>query len=208
MEKTASHYKETIPMMAAWGIIDLYSCIEEFIFELYRIYLNSHPYSLIMGKDYSDLRKLRRERNENPDKNTEWNKAWEKRLSSWQRKKQYDGLHKVFKSYLNITGLKTPSVSKYTTVESWVDSLRGIGELRNCLTHGVEIVTNDLSDFSTKPHSILFDFVEGESLLVELKHLQRVEYFLDNLITTINMSFFERAGYSLSDIISRQCKSE
>lgn len=197
METTGKNYAETIPMIAAWGLLDLYSCIEEFVFELYRIYLTQHPESIIKGPEFSDLRRLRKEAPNSEEKNQQWAEALDERLNSWQRKRLYDGLSKVFLSYTSITNIKTPSIYTKSTVEMWAETIKGIGELRNCFTHGVEVVTKDLSDFSAQPNSMSFDFREGDRLNVQLHHLQSVECFLDQLLTAINLSLIERAGHKL-----------
>lgn len=197
METTGRNHAETIPMIAAWGLLDLYSCIEEFVFEFYRIYLTEHPESIIRGPEFSDLRRLRREAPKSVEKNQQWEEALDERLNSWQRKRLYEGLSKVFLSYTSATNIKTPSIYTKSTVEIWAETIKGIGELRNCFTHGVEVVTKDLSDFSAQPNSMLFDFKEGDPLNVQLHHLQSVECFLDQLLTAINLSLIERAGHKL-----------
>jgi hypothetical protein len=197
METAAKNHEETIPMIAAWGLIDLYSCIEEFVFEFYKIFLEHNPDSIIKGSEFSNLRRLKHESVKGPECEEKWKAAWKERLESWQRKRLYDGLNKVFLAYTNVTGLKTPSNYKLSTVETWAETIKGISELRNCFTHGVETVTKELSDFSSKPNSMLFDFEEGKPLSIELKHLQSVECFLDQLLTAINLSLIERAGYDL-----------
>ncbi len=197
MKTAAKNHEETIPMIAAWGLIDLYSCIEEFIFEFYKIFLNHNPDSIIKGTEFSNLRHLRNEAVNNIESKEMWKAAWEERLESWQRKRLYDGLNKVFLAYTNVAGLKTPSIYTLSTIETWAETIKGISELRNCFTHGVETVTKELADFSSKPHSMLFDFEEGKPLNIELKHLQSVECFLDQLLTAINLSLIERTGYEL-----------
>lgn len=183
--------------MAAWGLIDLYSCIEEFVFEFYKTFLDHNPDSIIKGSEFRNLRRLKRESVKGPECEEKWKVAWKERLESWQRKRLYDGLNKVFLAYTSVTGLKTPSNYKSSTIETWAETIKGISELRNCFTHGVETVTKELSDFSSKPNSMLFDFEEGKPLSIELKHLQSVECFLDQLLTAINLSLIERAGYDL-----------
>lgn len=200
MEKAAKNHGETIPMLAAWGLTDLYSCIEEFVFEIYKIYLNQHPISIIKGDDFRSLRRLKREAVESEEKQKAWEEAWADRLESWQRKRLYDGLSKVFLAYASVSGIKTPSIYTLSTVETWADTIKGIGELRNCFTHGVDIVTPELAEFSKKPHSMSFDFIKGESLKVELRHLQSVECFLDQLLTALNFSLMERSGVNLSKV--------
>lgn len=198
-ETAGQNHKNTMPMLAAWGVADLYSMMEEFVFDFYKIFLAKHPDSLLQGKGdtFRQLRKLRREADHNEQYQAAWEAAWAKRLGDWQRKRIYDGLSKVFLSYTEVAGLKTPSIHKLATVETWADTIKGIGELRNCFAHGTTFVTKDLSDFSKQPHSMFFDFVEGEPLIIELKHLQSVECFLDQLLTALNLSLIERAGYKL-----------
>jgi len=197
METAAKNHGETIPMLAAWGLTDLYSCIEEFVFELYKIFLNQHPESIIKGADFRDLRRIRHEATENAGKLKEWEEAWAERLESWQRKRLYDGLSKVFLAYATASGIKPPSIYTLSTVETWAETIKGIGELRNCFTHGVDVVTPELAEFSKMPNSMYFDFKEGEPLQVELRHLQSVECFLDQLLTALNLSLIERAGLKL-----------
>jgi hypothetical protein len=197
METAAKNHGETIPMMAAWGLTDLYSCIEEFVFEFYRIFLSQHPDSIIKSPVYSDLRRLRREASDSEENNQKWKQALSERLDSWQRKRLYDGLNKVFLSYANVAGLKTPSIYTLSTVETWAETIKGIGELRNCFIHGAETVTKELAEFSAKPNSMDFDFKEGDPLKVELRHLQSVECFLDQFLTVINLSLIERSGNKL-----------
>lgn len=201
--KTAArNHEETIPMLAAWGVVDLYSTMEEFVFDFYKVYLTQHPESLLKGEEFRDLRRLRRDANHSAENQQAWEAAWTERLVSWQRKRLYDGLNRVFLSYTEITGLKTPSIYKHTTVETWADTIKGIGELRNCFAHGMTTVTKDLSEFSKRPNAMLFDFDEGQPLKIELRHLQSVECFLDQLLTALNISLIERAGFKLPKLPS------
>ncbi len=196
-ETAWKNHKDTMPMLAAWGVADLYSTMEEFVFDFYKVFLDQHPGSLIKRGEFQHLRKLRREADQGGQHQAAWETAWAERFGNWQRKHLYDGLSKVFLSYIKVTGLKMPSIHKLATVETWADTIKGIGELRNCFAHGMATVTKELSDFSQKPHSMLFDFVVGEPLSIELRHLQSVECFLDQLLTAINLSLIERAGYEL-----------
>jgi hypothetical protein len=196
-DTAAKNHRDTMPMLAAWGVADLYSAMEEFVFEFYKIYLHQHPNSLIQGDDFQQLRRLRRAASQGAEHQTAWEAAWAERLANWQRKRLYDGLGKVFYSYTEVAGLKSPSIYKLTSVETWADTIKGIGELRNCFAHGATTVTKELSDFSQQPYSMLFDFIEGQPLKIELRHLQSVEFFLDQLLTAINLSLIERAGHKL-----------
>lgn len=197
MKTTAKNYGDTMPMIAAWGVIDLYSCMEEFVFELYREYLNQHPESILKGDEFAELRRLRRAATGSPEDEAQWQRKWAERLDSWQRKRLYDGLHQVFLAYTRVAKLKTPFNYKNTTLETWAETMKGIAELRNCFTHGVETVTQELGNFSAGPYSLAFDFEEGKPLIIELRHLQSVECYLDQLLTGLNLSLLERAGYVL-----------
>lgn len=194
----AKNHRETMPMLASWGVADLYSGMEEFIFEFYKLYLSQHPESLLRGEEFQHLRRLRRDASQGVEHQRVWEAAWSERLSNWQRKRLYDGLNKVFLSYMEVAGLKTPSIHRLATVETWADTIKGIGELRNCFAHGVTTVSKELAAFSQKPYSMMFDFIEGKPLTIELRHLQSVECFLDQLLTALNLSLIERAGYNLS----------
>jgi hypothetical protein len=193
----AENHKQTIPMIAAWGVIDLYSCLEEFVFEFYKIYLNQYPDSILKGADFRELRKLRAQAADQDGDKEVWKVAWDARLEQWQRKRIYDGLHKVFLAYMNIAGLKTPSSYRLSTIESWSESIKGFAELRNCFTHGVSTVTSELAEFSASPMNMGFDFKLGEKLDIKLRHLQFIECFVDQLLTALNLSLLERAGYAL-----------
>jgi hypothetical protein len=199
----AKNHRDTMPMLAAWGVADLYSGMEEFVFQFYKLYLSQHPDSLLRGDEFQHLRRLRRNASQGVEHQCAWEAAWTERLANWQKKRLYDGLNKVFLSYTEVVGLKTPSIHRLTTVETWADTIKGIGELRNCFAHGVTTVSKELAEFSQKPHSMLFDFAEGEPLTIELRHLQSVECFLDQLLTALNLSLIERAGYKLPARVGR-----
>lgn len=191
---TARNCASSIPMVASWGLLDLYSCLEEFIFEIYRIYLKSNPSSIIKGNDFQSLRRLYRKFKDSPDDeiSKKWEKEIETRLDCWQRKKMYDGLDKVFLSYITVASLKKPSTFSQSSPETWAETLRGIAILRNSFTHGVKTVSKELADFSKQPHSMLFDFKEDEELTIELIHLQSVECFCDQLLSALNLSLVEK----------------
>lgn len=196
----AKNHRDTMPMLAAWGVADLYSSMEEFVFQFYKLYLSQYPESLLRGEEFRHLRRLRRDASQSVEHQRVWEAAWGERLANWQIKRLYDGLNKVFLSYIEVAGLKTPSIHRLATVETWADTIKGVGELRNCFAHGVTTVSKELAEFSRKPHSMMFDFVEGKPLTIELRHLQSVECFLDQLLTALNLSLIERAGYKLPAI--------
>lgn len=191
---TAKNCLSSIPMVASWGVLDLYSCLEEFIFDIYRIYLKSNPSSIMQGKDFQYLRRLHREfeKNQTVEISEKWEEAIEERLNAWQRKKLYEGLDKILLSYMNATSLKKPSIYTLSTPETWAETIKGIAELRNSFTHGAKTVSKELADFSKLPHSMLFDFKENEELQIELIHLQSVECFCNQLLSALNLSLVEK----------------
>lgn len=189
---TASEaHRKTVPMLSAFGIIDLYANLEEVIFVLYRIYLNYHPEKILEGGEFKDLRRLRRQAESDASQRSVWENAWQDRLDSWHRKKLYDGLGRVFKSLCNSAGIKEPSTYEHTTVETWAESIEIVALVRNALIHGVTTVSKDLSIACSKPHSATFDFKEGEPLVIHLRHLQGVDLFCEQLLSAINLSLVE-----------------
>jgi len=57
-DKAAEVHQTSVPMIAAWAFCNMYACLEEYIFKLYRIYLESHPMSICTGSDFRDIRRL------------------------------------------------------------------------------------------------------------------------------------------------------
>jgi hypothetical protein len=111
-QTAADAHLKTMPMLAAFGIIDLYANLEEVVFAMYRTYLNHHPDLLLQGDEFKELRRLKKAAATDPMQRSDWEAAWQDRLNSWQRKRLYDGLGKVFKAFCDRTGLKTPSIYK------------------------------------------------------------------------------------------------
>jgi hypothetical protein len=189
---TASeNHRNTMPMLAAFGVIDLYARLEEFVFALYRIYLNHHPDTLLKGNDYKDQKRLRREAAEDDSKKAEWEKAWRKRLNAWQRKKLYEGLGNVFKAFCSVAHLEKPSGYQVSSIATWAESIDIVGLVRHSLVHGVAEVTAELADGCNKLHAMLFDFEKGEPLAISLYHLQGVDCFCEQLLTGLNISMVE-----------------
>ncbi|MFB2983631.1 hypothetical protein [Microseira sp. BLCC-F43] len=186
-------HRKTIPMLTAFGIIDLYANLEEVIFALYRTYLNYHPQQLLQGNEFRELRRLKREAEADSLKCKAWKTAWQKRLNDWQRKKIYDGLGQVLKGFCNTAGIKTPSTGKQTTVETWAESIDIVSFVRNALIHGETIVSEELETLCTKPYACAFDFKSGEPLVIKLYHLQGVDLFCEQLLSALNISLCELA---------------
>ncbi|MDC0715106.1 hypothetical protein POL68_42050 [Stigmatella sp. ncwal1] len=106
-----------------------------------------------------------------------WEDAWRNRLDTWQRKRLYDGLHRVFLAFC--------------TVETWAETIEGMGLVRHLLVHGESKVTAELAAFCAKPHSMKLGFKEGEPLSMHLFHLQAFEAFTDQLLNALNISLAE-----------------
>jgi hypothetical protein len=189
---TASeNHRNTMPMLAAFGVIDLYARLEEFVFALYRIFLNHHPETLLKGEEYKDLKRLRKEAESEESKKPKWEEAWRKRLIAWQRKKLYEGLGNVFKAFCSVARLEKPSHYQVNTIDTWAESIDIIGLVRHSLIHGVAEVSEELAEACKKLHAILFDFEKGEPLEIELYHLQGVDCFCEQLLSGLNVAMVE-----------------
>jgi hypothetical protein len=200
-ETTSEHCKSTAELIAANCIVDLYGCLEEVVFEAYRIYLNHNPLAILPGDCFRELRRLFRKFQAGEEGGEAWPEQWEKRVTSWQRKRLYDGLGKVLKSYFQHTGLERPSWYQLTTVDTWAETISGISELRNLITHGGTKVSQELADFSERPFAATFDFETGAPLVVKTHHMQSVEMFIDQLLFALNISLTEKAfgAFPVSD---------
>jgi hypothetical protein len=191
-QTAADAHLKTMPMLAAFGIIDLYANLEEVIFSIYRTYLNHYPDSLLRGDEFREFRRLRRAANSDSTQRSIWEDAWQDRLNNWQRKRLYDGLAKVFKAFCDETGLKTPSVYRNTTIETWSFSINVISLVRNALVHGATTVPDELADACTQPFSLMFKFKRKEPLMISLHHLQGVDLFCEQLLDALNICLIER----------------
>lgn len=179
--------------MMTWGYIELYAALEEFVFQIFRVFHKHHPEHLLRGDEFRELRKLRRDTDVDPAKRSEWGAAWQARLDAWQRKKLYDSLHRVFLSFCQTTGIKEPREFKHTTVGTWAETIEGIALVRHLLVHGEPTVTDELAAFCSKLHSLSFGFKKGEPLRLELHHLLAIECFADQLLNALNMSLAEHS---------------
>lgn len=187
-------HRKTMPMLAAFGLIHLYANLDEVVFAMFRIFLNQNPRHLLQGDEFRDLRILYKESGNDELKKKEWDDRWRQRLNDWQRKRLYDGLGKVFKSYCDTAGLKTPKIFKNTTIDNWAESIEMIGMIRNAVVHGVKMVSPELGDACKEPYSMTFNFKEGDPLNVQLIHLQGVELFCDQWLNGLNFSLLDRMG--------------
>ncbi|WP_437894234.1 hypothetical protein [Sorangium sp. So ce124] len=191
-KKASDAHRDTIPMVSAFGIIDLYGNIEEVIFEMYRLFLTHNPADLLRGDDHKCLRKLKREAEADPSKRAEWDTAWRHRLDAWQRKRLYDGLGKIFRAFCATANLTAPSTYRVSTVDTWAESIETIALVRNALVHGATTVSEELADACKRAHAIMFNFQKDEPLTIRLYHLQGVDFFCEQLLTAINLSLIER----------------
>lgn len=188
-DTAARAHIETVPKLASWGYIELYSALEHFVFNLYQVYLNAHPDRIMQGDDFKALRKLRRQALADPAFKADWEAAWSQRLAQWRRKRLYDSLDKVFLAYFKGAGLKTPPGYKKSNVDTWAETISGLALVRHLLVHGEETVPKELEDFCAKPHALDFNFIAGSPLRISFLHLQVFETFIDQLITAINLAF-------------------
>lgn len=189
-DTAAKSHLETVKMLNGWGLIDLCGCIEEFVFDFYKIFLRHNPHQLIKDPQYKKLKKLYNESKIDSSRIVEWEKSFEERFNDWQRKKLYDGIHKVFYSYCNMANIKKPSTYK-TTPDNWAESIEGVFIIRNALVHGQKKVTKEIAEFCKKPNSMAFKFNEGDNLEITLLHLMALELFTNQLLTAINLSLLE-----------------
>lgn len=187
-DTAAKAHFETVNMIASYGIIDLYSLFEEFIFDFFRTYKFLNPKKFITGTDNKEIRKLYNDRQRNPE---EWESAWKEKLDKWQRKKIYEGIDKTFIGFFNVTNLKKPDNYKVTTPETWAETLKSISILRNCLVHGTTTYPKDLAEISKKPHGLGFNFTEGEKIELNTNHLMAIELFAEQLLNAMNLSLVE-----------------
>jgi hypothetical protein len=193
--KTAADvHLKSAPMLCAYGLIDLYACFEEFIFDFYKIYLTHNPEHLLTGDENKPLKKLYKAYLADASLADEWNEKFTIRMYAWQRKKLYDGLGKVFLSYCNQSGIQKPSMYKLSNPTTWSETLTGISLVRHSLTHGAKTVAKELGDFCKTPNNNGFTFKENDPLEIKLFHLQATELFSDQLLTALNLSLVELGG--------------
>ena len=200
----AERYEETTPLIAAYGVADLFGALEDVIFALYEIVLRHNPLPILQGDEFRSLRQAWRNRDSSQEGREAWKGVWIGRYERWRRKKAYEGLHSVLRSMFDHAGLQRPSSYQRTDIPDWCRTLEMIGELRHHVIHGAAIVSDKLGSMSNTPTSLTFDFVIGSPLEVKLHHLQSVECFSDQLLTAINISLIEKAvGPILADNMNK-----
>lgn len=188
-------HSSSIPMLAAWAFCNMYSCLEEFILNIFRVYLNSNPLEICKGPEFKNIRRIYHERDQSNEQHSAWLEAWSERLESWHRKKLYDGLEKIFKNFIGKTGLQIPSF--YGGEYDYNDiakTLGGISLIRNCFIHGVTKVPRELALFCEGFQSSFFHFTEGKKFSLSIHDLATLEHFADTFTQTLNNSLFELAN--------------
>lgn len=191
--QAAENYELSIPLMASYGVQDMFGVAEEIIFDLYEIYLNHNPSGLIEGKDFRAERRLYRERNESAEHAQAWESAWQERLLAWRRKKLYSGLHNVLLSFWQRSGLRRPPWYEHTDIETWAKTIEVFGELRNLITHGENYVSERLESLVTEQPFLGLTFTAGEELRVQLSDMMIMQDFLIKLLSTLNLSLIQEA---------------
>jgi len=194
-------HASSIPMLASWAFCNMYSCLEEFVFKIFKVFLDAHPLTICKGDQFRDLRRAYRERELNGDRLSEWNEKWSNRLNSWHRNKLYDGIEKVFNNFIQQSGLEIPSSYKgkydYSDIAKTLD---GISMIRNCFIHGETEVPNELGEFCKTFQSTLFQYKSGDKFAITLHELATLEHFTDTFTQTLNTSFFELAHPFLKNL--------
>ncbi|BBE50798.1 hypothetical protein OYT1_ch1241 [Ferriphaselus amnicola] len=200
-DMAAKIHESSIPMLSAWAFCNMYSCLEEFIFKIFRSYLDANPLEICKGPEFSGHRKAHRERLESEEKKNCWTSLWSERLEAWHRKKLYDGLEKVFNNFINKTGLKIPSGYKgeydYTDIGK---TLGGIALIRNCFIHGASTVPQELEDFCRDYKGLFFSFKAGDKFQITINDLATLEYFTDTFTQTLNTSLLELACPEIAEL--------
>lgn len=191
--EAAANYAASQELVAAYGFADMYGVIEDIVFEAYEIYLRHNPAPFIEGPDNRDTRRAWRARDRDP---AAWNNVWADRFERWRRKKLYDGLGRLVRSYWHSAGLRAPSHYRHTTLEDWIATIEMFGKLRNHITHSATHVTAELAEACKIATNMGFTFNEGDPLGVELHHLMAIECFVDQYLTAFNLSLLEKVyGY-------------
>jgi hypothetical protein len=190
--QAAANYESSIPLMASYGVQDMFGVAEEIIFDLYEIYLNHNPQVILEGPDFKEERKVYRDRENGPAEARAWETLWEDRLLKWRRKKLYSGLHSVFKSFWDRAGLKRPPWYKHTDIETWATTIEIFGELRNLITHGENSVSTRLEELVARQPFLGLTFTAGEELEVKLSDMMIMQDFLIKVLSTINLSLLQK----------------
>ena len=74
----------------------------------------------------------------------------------------------------------------------WARSIETIAELRHLITHGEGQASEQLQELCQQTGMGWTFKARCEELRVDLIHLQEVEYFIDQLLTALNVSLCEK----------------
>jgi len=190
--KAAENHQLCVPMVCAFGLIDLFACLEELVFDAYMIWHEHHPTGCLVGKgdENKTLRRLFRDRSVSEEAASAWESAWSARKLEWRRNRAYDGLEKVLLAYCGHAKLKKPA-TYVSGPKEWSESLAVVAHVRNMLVHGATHADQKLADMGKLPHCVGFQFELGEPLELNLGYLMNVECFADALLTALNLAFVE-----------------
>lgn len=189
--QTAENYTSIIPTISAYAIQDMFGALEEIIFDIYETYINYNKLEILKGPDFRELRRLLRDQEDSPEKKLDFESAWDDRLDSWRRKKIYDGLHRVFKSFWNRAKLSRPSWYKETDVDDWAKTIELFSELRNLITHGEDFASSRLELLSNDQPFLGLKYVAGELLDPDLFAMMVMESFIEKFLGALNFSLME-----------------
>lgn len=205
----AQVHESSVPMLAAWAFCNMYACLEEFVFKMFRIYLEANPMEICDGDDFKHLRKAYADKEKGVAQEQTWKELWSDRMESWHRKKLYDGLEKVFNNFVGRTRLLIPvSYEGNFNYSDIAKTLGGISLIRNCFIHGATTVPESLGEFCKTFQSQFFNFKTGDKFSISNHELAALEYFTDTFTQTLNMSLMELAQPTLRKISIAAVKSK
>lgn len=187
-DKASKAHIDAIPMIASSAIVDIYRHIENFIFELYRIYLMANPLKLI--NDNKDLKRLYENRINSTQQNELWLENMNKRIIRWWEKKSYSNLGDIISDYFNDIKIEQKMGSVPNGLEEVINTLKFIIEIRNSLVHNEKYISENLVELSKS--TIFESFIEeeliaGEELNIVLIHLQYIDYSVNSILNIIYM---------------------
>ncbi len=189
----AKKHLNTIPMLTSYGIIDIYSLLEELILKLFKTYRLYNPSKYITGKENKHLRVLYRNSHSSEEDKLIWENEWNKKLDNWVRKKIYDGLDKVFISFIkeieilsNLDNLSKEFVN-LKEIDEISKSIKFFSVLRNSLIHGSTTVTQELFDASKLPSINDIKCKVGDRLEFNIETLSAFDQFIHALLGKLNV---------------------
>lgn len=145
----AKIHMRTIPKLIAWGFVDICSALEDFVFEMFEIFLRGNPESLIQDPEHLGLRILWEQRSE-PGSRQAFLDAFGPRLRAWREKKSFTRLDRLFLDLLTRAGLEKPS-GFASGPEDWAAALRLFSLIRNSVVHGIAKYPKNWSSRALSP---------------------------------------------------------